>query len=708
VLTVDLSWLYAIPDAVSGIASVTVDTYMDDVKTGTVTKYFSIRAGAGILPALIGLSADMINNGVPSIWGIYVQEISGVRLTGQGIAGSYGSWITEIKMTGGGYQGNGSPYETGPVNAAGLVPFVCEVTDSRGRKKTASVNVTFVAYARPQIIDLDVARCNPDGTPNDSGEYAKVTPEYSFSNLDGKNPIDSMITSRRLFAGGEYVQVDTYIAASGEAFVEGSGYDANSSYVIKVAIADEFNSVEAVAILPTQQVLLNYRVGGRGVAFGMIAQRIDAVEINPAWEFYYKGMTLDERFGGIDIPSIWPVTSGGIGLGEVAAGSYLKGNGTGALVPRTPAQVRADIESASSKIFSSEAALNAELENGFFKRTDYNQIGFTIAKDSTFKLRLLHMAESDAFYFQSYSGGAWQTARKILHDGNIGNITVPMTFQGQITPLRLDNPTSAYSTMRFTNSQGAWHLGTSINDLGAAFFGIGFSTGPVVYWDYLGYQYPKNSIYFGSNWLGNRGSWNQPTRGAITQLIDNTGSQGSVIVGADANGIRHYGIDLLNATTNRIMRLYVGDGYAEINQGGVLITSNLIMEAGTFLINKYLGIGAKAADSNLLDGLDNTAFVAFKNWVPYPGIDANLVDNYVSFSYANNAPWIGPLVHFNPNGYGLMFSASYNIAGKLSFRTRNGDAAAYQPWNEIYHTGNIRNGQAGPGSGAEGDIYLQW
>ncbi len=312
-LTVPLSWLDAIPDSISGLATVTVNTYMGGVLTGSVTKQFTIKVGAAIVPSITSLAAARINNGVPTGWAEYVQGISGVQLTANGVDGVYGSAIVETKITGGGYTGMSSPYSTGAVNATGTVTFTCTVKDSRGRTKSVSVSVTFRAYEPPRITALDTIRCNSDGTPNDSGTYVKVTATYTIASVNGKNAITSMLTSRRPYTGGAYEPLSTSIFASGTPYVAGSGFDAGSSYVVKVALTDALYAFESTDIVPTEAWYIHYRVGGHGVAFGQRAEIENAVVFNPTWEVYYKGMTLDQRFGGIVIPSIWPVTSGGTG-----------------------------------------------------------------------------------------------------------------------------------------------------------------------------------------------------------------------------------------------------------------------------------------------------------------------------------------------------------------------------------------------------------
>lgn len=80
----------------------------------------------------------------------------------------------------------------------------------------------------------------------------------------------------------------------------------------------------------------------------------------------------------------------------------------------------------------------------------------------------------------------------------------------------------------------------------------------------------------------------------------------------------------------------------------------------------------------------------YDGWVNYPGYDANTIGGSKSgFSYSNNAPYTGPLAHFDAGGYGLQLSASYSGGNLIGFRTRNGDGGAWNGWREFIHSGNI-------------------
>ena len=70
----------------------------------------------------------------------------------------------------------------------------------------------------------------------------------------------------------------------------------------------------------------------------------------------------------------------------------------------------------------------------------------------------------------------------------------------------------------------------------------------------------------------NRGSWNSPTKGLLTQVTDNSGSQHSVIVGLKSDGAtRLYGIDLYDSDSSPIMRFFAGSSSFELTSVSELI-----------------------------------------------------------------------------------------------------------------------------------------
>ncbi len=125
----------------------------------------------------------------------------------------------------------------------------------------------------------------------------------------------------------------------------------------------------------------------------------------------------------------------------------------------------------------------------------------------------------------------------------------------------------------------------------------------------------------------------------------------------------------------------------------------------------YLSTSGKAADSNLLDGLDSTAYMRDNGWNTNPGQDADAQPTMSSdFTYGNNAPHTGDLIRFGGGGYSLQLSSQYNGTGDgLSFRTRNGDNSTWNPWKTVFHSGiftnNSGNWNTAYGWGNHGGLY---
>jgi hypothetical protein len=72
-------------------------------------------------------------------------------------------------------------------------------------------------------------------------------------------------------------------------------------------------------------------------------------------------------------------------------------------------------------------------------------------------------------------------------------------------------------------------------------------------------------------------------------------------------------------------------------------------------------------------------------------LNADTMDtNATGFTYAVNAPAVGPVARFSTGGgYDLWLNAPYSGGNNLYFRTRNGDNATLNPWKTIWHDGNL-------------------
>ena len=117
-------------------------------------------------------------------------------------------------------------------------------------------------------------------------------------------------------------------------------------------------------------------------------------------------------------------------------------------------------------------------------------------------------------------------------------------------------------------------------------------------------------------------------------------------------------------------------------------------QTGTGYVNKgNPGGGTSAA---ILDASNWTNYVpvSYPGWPGSPGTNAN--DFYAgswvrsSFTYSNNAPLTGTIVHFPAGGYDLQLNANYN-GHDMAFRSRNGDAASWMSWKTVLNTNNYNS-----------------
>ena len=189
----------SIPNAVSGVGTLTCTTYNGNTSVGSKSVNFTLTVPASVKPTLTSITAARIDGDVPSSWGIYVQNKSNVKLTINGAAGAYGSTIKSYSISGGSYAGTGSTLTTGALVNSGSLTFTGKVTDSRGRVSDAkTVTISVVAYSAPAFSSYLSQRCLSNGTLDEDGTYVHALLRYVYSSCSGKNTITTKTEYRKV------------------------------------------------------------------------------------------------------------------------------------------------------------------------------------------------------------------------------------------------------------------------------------------------------------------------------------------------------------------------------------------------------------------------------------------------------------------------------------------------------------------------------
>lgn len=270
------SWIDALPNSTSGTAKVTVSTYNGSTKIGSdVSKNFTITVPTSVVPT-VSATTTLVNDTVPSSWGIYVQGKSKCKITVSG-SSPYGATIKSFAISGtnGKYSGSlssagswTSPY----ITESGSVSFKVKATDTRNRTASTTKSITVYPYKNPSISITKVFRCTSDGTASDTGTYISASILTSnYSDCNGKNTITQTVMYRE--STSSTWSTATPVTTGTPVILGDSSISNSKSYVIRFTITDAFGSSTKDITVLTSGCLLNIRKSKDGLAIGKFAEQ---------------------------------------------------------------------------------------------------------------------------------------------------------------------------------------------------------------------------------------------------------------------------------------------------------------------------------------------------------------------------------------------------------------------------------------------------
>lgn len=285
-----------IPNAVSGLCTITCTTYNGSTSVGSKSCTLTLTVPASVKPTISNLTATRVNGTVPTAWGIYVQSKSKAKLTISGAAGVNGSTIKSYSISGGGYSGTSSTLDTGFLNTSGTVTFTATVTDSRGRvSDAATVSISVVAYSPPKVSSTSSIRCTSAGATSASGTYIKALCKFSYSSCSSKNTISASVSYKKstdsTWTSGGTITNNTAKAMGG------GNITTDSSYDVRYALTDAFGTIYVTDSVSTASVVMDFKAGGIGLAVGKVSETDKCFEVSEDWEFKVYGKLLSELLG---------------------------------------------------------------------------------------------------------------------------------------------------------------------------------------------------------------------------------------------------------------------------------------------------------------------------------------------------------------------------------------------------------------------------
>lgn len=251
----DISLAEQMPASVSGVATITCETYQGTTKIGaSQTITVRLYVPESVRPMV---SATWVDVSTAAALGVLVQNVSKLNVTVNATQ-AYGSQIVSASVTVG-----GQPYSGGVITASGETQISVSAVDARGRTGTTTYSVDIIPYALPTA-SINASRCNEDGTANEAGEYAKITVSGSVTDVNGQNSgvLDPSWANEIVALSTGPYSLEYIVYA-----------DPNRTISYTASISDALASgITAEMTLSTGYATMDFLRGGKGIAIGKAAE----------------------------------------------------------------------------------------------------------------------------------------------------------------------------------------------------------------------------------------------------------------------------------------------------------------------------------------------------------------------------------------------------------------------------------------------------
>lgn len=198
--------------------------------------------------------------------------------------------------------------EFGSINANSDLSLSVTAIDSRGNSTPVYKTVTIIPYADPTVVphsgytSIVCKRCDTNGTIADDGTYLKLVAQGKWNTLpNAKNT--ASVKVKATYSGYDSGWVTVPATASGggasnnyfkwydiNTKVSGLTLDATKAYTVTVRCIDLIGAYRDIPYtIPSADVALHLRKGGKGASFGEYSQEENVLSVAEDWMFKAYG-----------------------------------------------------------------------------------------------------------------------------------------------------------------------------------------------------------------------------------------------------------------------------------------------------------------------------------------------------------------------------------------------------------------------------------
>ena len=290
---VTTSYVWTVPDLATSIPNATslkievdVETFSGSTKIGEKSVYMTATVPTSVVPAISSVAVSEATSGLAAKFGAFVQGKSALKVIVTA-SGAKGSTITKYETVIQSVLYKGASFTSGIITDSGTVSIATAVTDSRGRTAKLTKNVTVLPYSPPAINAFAAWRITSSGAASDDGNRVAVKMNYAVASVGGKNDRTYRLKYKK--SGDEsFTQFASGTASTeyddAQNFTSAPDVSVDYAYVIRLEIADYFQTVAHEIQLPTAFTIMDFNSSGRGMAIGKVSEK-DALEVAMDAEF---------------------------------------------------------------------------------------------------------------------------------------------------------------------------------------------------------------------------------------------------------------------------------------------------------------------------------------------------------------------------------------------------------------------------------------
>lgn len=310
---------YQFPNSKDADMTVTLYTYSDAECTkqvgdaSTAKCKVSIPENEDTRPA-VAMKLHPVSSLGDTFNGLYIQGKSKVQASFTGSEAQYGATITSYSMDINGIT-HGDPYLSDLLSKSGTISVKGTVVDSRGFSTSTTPNITVISYAKPSLVpytgetSIICKRCDSDGNLSPSGTHLRIKAGRQYSKVlaDGVQKNFCLMRCKYKTEGAtSWGTVGTILAKDDESdsvdvVLTDINLSPSTTYLVQIEVEDDIGeSTSTIITIPTADVTVHLRAGGKAVGVGKYAEKDNIVDVDDEWEVNARG---DLRVGKTLYPS---------------------------------------------------------------------------------------------------------------------------------------------------------------------------------------------------------------------------------------------------------------------------------------------------------------------------------------------------------------------------------------------------------------------